>query len=110
MRDNNTGRSRGFGFLTFKDPKTVNVVMVKEHFLDGKIVSPRACACAAHAPPCPIETVANSPRRSTPSAPSRATSKKRRARSSSAASARRPRTRSSASTSSSSAASSTPPS
>ncbi|KKA26962.1 hypothetical protein TD95_004059 [Thielaviopsis punctulata] len=37
MRDNNTGRSRGFGFLTFKDPKTVNIVMVKEHFLDGKI-------------------------------------------------------------------------
>jgi hypothetical protein len=39
MRDNSTGRSRGFGFLTFKDPKTVNIVMVKEHFLDGKIVS-----------------------------------------------------------------------
>ena len=38
MRDGATGRSRGFGFLTFKDPKTVNVVMVKEHFLDGKIV------------------------------------------------------------------------
>lgn len=39
MRDGPTGRSRGFGFLTFKDPKTVNIVMVKEHFLDGKIVS-----------------------------------------------------------------------
>ena len=39
MRDSNTGRSRGFGFLTFKDAKTVNIVMVKEHFLDGKIVS-----------------------------------------------------------------------
>lgn len=38
MRDSATGRSRGFGFLTFKDPKTVNIVMVKEHFLDGKIV------------------------------------------------------------------------
>ncbi len=38
MRDNSTGRSRGFGFLTFKDAKTVNVVMVKEHYLDGKIV------------------------------------------------------------------------
>lgn len=38
MRDGATGRSRGFGFLTFKDPKTVNVVMVKEHYLDGKIV------------------------------------------------------------------------
>ena len=39
MRDGATGRSRGFGFLTFKDPKTVNTVMVKEHYLDGKIVS-----------------------------------------------------------------------
>lgn len=40
MRDGATGRSRGFGFLTFKDPKTVNTVMVKEHYLDGKIVRP----------------------------------------------------------------------
>lgn len=39
MRDGATGRSRGFGFLTFRDPKCVNVVMVKEHQLDGKIVS-----------------------------------------------------------------------
>lgn len=39
MRDGASGRSRGFGFLTFKDPKCVNTVMVKEHFLDGKIVS-----------------------------------------------------------------------
>jgi RNA-binding protein Musashi len=38
MRDSSSGRSRGFGFLTFKDAKTVNIVMVKEHFLDGKIV------------------------------------------------------------------------
>ena len=38
MRDAATGRSRGFGFLTFRDPKTVNTVMVKEHFLDNKIV------------------------------------------------------------------------
>ncbi|KAI5922658.1 hypothetical protein F4810DRAFT_246382 [Camillea tinctor] len=41
MRDGPTGRSRGFGFLTFKDPKTVNIVMVKEHFLDGKIIDPK---------------------------------------------------------------------
>lgn len=38
MRDGATGRSRGFGFLTFRDPKVVNVVMVKEHILDGKLV------------------------------------------------------------------------
>ncbi|KAF2108622.1 hypothetical protein BDV96DRAFT_503984, partial [Lophiotrema nucula] len=41
MRDSATGRSRGFGFLTFKDPKCVNIVMVKEHHLDGKIIDPK---------------------------------------------------------------------
>ncbi|KAB8345970.1 hypothetical protein FH972_023022 [Carpinus fangiana] len=41
MRDGPSGRSRGFGFLTFKDPKTVNIVMVKEHHLDGKIIDPK---------------------------------------------------------------------
>ncbi|KAF2724302.1 RNA-binding domain-containing protein [Polychaeton citri CBS 116435] len=41
MRDGATGRSRGFGFLTFKDPKCVNVVMVKEHSLDGKLIDPK---------------------------------------------------------------------
>ncbi|KAH0278423.1 RNA-binding domain-containing protein, partial [Aureobasidium melanogenum] len=41
MRDGATGRSRGFGFLTFRDPKTVNIVMVKEHQLDGKIIDPK---------------------------------------------------------------------
>lgn len=40
MRDSQTGRSRGFAFLTFEDPKAVNSVMVREHFLDGKIVRP----------------------------------------------------------------------
>ncbi|CAG8503029.1 3381_t:CDS:2 [Racocetra fulgida] len=39
MRDPNTSRSRGFGFLTFVDPSVVNTVLVKEHQLDGKIVS-----------------------------------------------------------------------
>jgi RNA-binding protein Musashi len=38
MREATTGRSRGFAFLTFKDSKCVNTVMVKEHVLDGKIV------------------------------------------------------------------------
>lgn len=38
MRDP-TGRSRGFAFLTFEDPASVNQVMLKEHVLDGKIVS-----------------------------------------------------------------------
>ena len=47
MRDGPTGRSRGFGFLTFKDPKTVNIVMVKEHYLDGKIVRPPLPCCSS---------------------------------------------------------------
>lgn len=38
MRDPTNGRSRGFAFLTFADPAVVNKVMVKEHFLDGKLV------------------------------------------------------------------------
>lgn len=37
MRDA-AGRSRCFAFLTFDDPQSVNAVMVREHFLDGKIV------------------------------------------------------------------------
>ncbi|KAJ8605047.1 hypothetical protein MRB53_041559 [Persea americana] len=41
MRDGNTGRSRGFGFLRFEDPKVVNVVAVKEHVLDGKLIDPK---------------------------------------------------------------------
>lgn len=38
MRDA-AGRSRCFAFLTFEDPASVNAVMVREHVLDGKIVS-----------------------------------------------------------------------
>ncbi|KAJ1031455.1 hypothetical protein NDA13_001848 [Ustilago tritici] len=41
MRDNLTGRSRGFAFLNFVDPKTVNTVMVQEHYLDGKVIDPK---------------------------------------------------------------------
>ena len=42
MRDNVTGRSRGFGFLSFAEARTVNRVMEKrEHFLDGKIIDPK---------------------------------------------------------------------
>lgn len=37
MRDA-AGRSRCFAFLTFEDPASVNAVMVREHYLDGKIV------------------------------------------------------------------------
>ncbi|EPQ30695.1 uncharacterized protein PFL1_01596 [Pseudozyma flocculosa PF-1] len=41
MRDAATGRSRCFAFLTFVDPKAVNTVMVREHFLDGKVIDPK---------------------------------------------------------------------
>jgi RNA recognition motif-containing protein len=41
VRDND-GKSRGFAFLTFEEPASVNAVMVREHFLDGKAV------CFAH--------------------------------------------------------------
>lgn len=37
LRDQD-GRSRGFAFLTFEDPNSVNAVMVREHILDGKAV------------------------------------------------------------------------
>lgn len=45
MRDA-TGRSRCFAFLTFEDPASVNAVMVREHVLDGKIVSSNIIHCA----------------------------------------------------------------
>lgn len=41
MRDP-TGRSRGFAFLTFRDPASVVKVLDQNHQLDGKMVSPRA--------------------------------------------------------------------
>lgn len=42
LRDQD-GRSRGFAFLTFKDPASVNAVMCREHILDGKTVRNSAC-------------------------------------------------------------------
>ena len=38
------GRSRGFAFLTFREPSSVNAVMVREHVLDGKAVGGLSCA------------------------------------------------------------------
>ncbi|KAF9040773.1 hypothetical protein BJ165DRAFT_321739 [Panaeolus papilionaceus] len=40
MRDA-AGRSRCFAFLTFEDPASVNAVMVREHYLDGKVIDPK---------------------------------------------------------------------
>lgn len=39
MRDGETQRSRGFAFLTFEKGASVNAVMTREHYLDGKTVS-----------------------------------------------------------------------
>ncbi|KAK9172797.1 RNA recognition motif domain protein family protein [Cryptosporidium meleagridis] len=39
MYDNVSGRSRGFGFVTFRDPKTVEIVQnITPHIIMGKIV------------------------------------------------------------------------
>jgi hypothetical protein len=45
MRDA-TGRSRCFAFLTFDNADSVNAVMVREHVLDGKIVSAFILFCS----------------------------------------------------------------
>ncbi|KAH9025574.1 hypothetical protein EDB85DRAFT_2092733 [Lactarius pseudohatsudake] len=34
-------KSRGFAFLTFEEPASVNAVMIREHFLDGKAIDPK---------------------------------------------------------------------
>lgn len=41
MKDSSTGRSRGFGFLTFKDPTSVDAVVKTDHILDGKLIDPK---------------------------------------------------------------------
>uniref|UniRef100_T1JIY3 RRM domain-containing protein n=1 Tax=Strigamia maritima TaxID=126957 RepID=T1JIY3_STRMM len=44
MKNNETGRSRGFGFVTFKDPGCVQVVLSSgPHSLDGRTIDPKAC-------------------------------------------------------------------
>lgn len=41
MRDASTGRSRGFGFLTFREPGSVDKVIAETHVLDGKLIDPK---------------------------------------------------------------------
>ncbi|ODV57910.1 Hrp1p, partial [Ascoidea rubescens DSM 1968] len=41
MRDTTSGRSRGFGFLTFKESRSVDKVLKNQHILDGKVIDPK---------------------------------------------------------------------
>jgi len=44
MKNSETGRSRGFGFVTFADPNKVDVVLKSgPHELDGRTIDPKAC-------------------------------------------------------------------
>lgn len=38
MYDSDTGRSRGFGFVTYKEPACVHIACQGSHVLDGKKV------------------------------------------------------------------------
>lgn len=44
MKNSESGRSRGFGFVTFADPSNVNIVLQNgPHQLDGRTIDPKAC-------------------------------------------------------------------
>ncbi|CAG2122405.1 unnamed protein product [Medioppia subpectinata] len=44
MKNADTGRSRGFGFVTFKDPSSVQIVIASgPHILDGRTIDPKEC-------------------------------------------------------------------
>ena len=51
MRDRQTGRPRGFGFVTFTAPEAADAVVEDIHIIDGRQVLPlaqrRASACIA---------------------------------------------------------------
>lgn len=39
MKDRNTGRARGFGFIVFADPAVADQVTKEKHNIDGRMVS-----------------------------------------------------------------------
>lgn len=44
IMDRQTGRSRGFGFVTFQDPACVDEVLYEgQHTIDGRVVNARPC-------------------------------------------------------------------
>lgn len=40
MKDRNTGRARGFGFIIFADPAVAERVVMEKHTIDGRMVTP----------------------------------------------------------------------
>ncbi|CAG0918202.1 unnamed protein product [Notodromas monacha] len=51
MMNVKTGRSRGFGFVTFMDPGTVQyVISTQPHHLDGKMIDPKRCSPRSERP------------------------------------------------------------
>ena len=44
MKNAETGRSRGFGFVTFANPENIEEVIAScPHNLDGRTIDPKAC-------------------------------------------------------------------
>jgi heterogeneous nuclear ribonucleoprotein A1/A3 len=41
MREPKSGRSRGFGFVTFADPDVADRVLTEKHVIDGKVIDPK---------------------------------------------------------------------
>ena len=41
MKDPLTNRSRGFAFLTFKDPSSIDKLLKTDHYIDGKKIDPK---------------------------------------------------------------------
>lgn len=39
MKDRNTGRARGFGFIVFADPAVAELVVMEKHMIDGRLVT-----------------------------------------------------------------------